>query len=142
MEQFPSLKEEYTPKQKQESVSLPFGPSFEKTPATELLAHHLAELQDAILSDAVAPETLETLQSSLETLYASQKELLSKKVWEPYNQRLPEGMRYVALHEGSQEYTNVQTLEGHTESVFILQVLPDGTIVSGSGDKTIKIWKP
>ncbi len=141
MEQFPSLKEEHTPKQKQESVSLAFGPSFEKTPATELLAHHLTELHDAILSDAVAPETIETLQSSLENLYASQKELLSKKVWELYNQRLPEGMRYVVLREGSQEYTNVQTLEGHTSFVLVLQVLPDGTIVSGHESGTIKIWE-
>jgi WD40 repeat protein len=32
-------------------------------------------------------------------------------------------------------------LEGHASYVFILQVLPDGTIVSGSRDNTIKIWK-
>ena len=31
-------------------------------------------------------------------------------------------------------------LQGHIDSVECLQVLPDGRIVSGSADKTIRIW--
>lgn len=33
-----------------------------------------------------------------------------------------------------------QILEGHTDDVRALAVLPDGQIVSGSCDKTIRIW--
>ena len=33
-----------------------------------------------------------------------------------------------------------QTLEGHTGSVYSLTTLPDGTLCSGSGDNTIRIW--
>ena len=35
----------------------------------------------------------------------------------------------------------LQTLKGHTDRVCALALLPDGTLVSGSGDKTIKLWK-
>ena len=35
----------------------------------------------------------------------------------------------------------MSTLEGHTESVYSICVSPDGSyIISGSADKTIKIW--
>lgn len=33
------------------------------------------------------------------------------------------------------------SLEGHTDSVFTLTALPDGSLVSGSTDKTLRIWK-
>jgi WD40 repeat protein len=42
--------------------------------------------------------------------------------------------------EKKKEYKNTETLVGHTGWVQTLRVLPDGRIVSGSGDKTIKIW--
>ena len=32
------------------------------------------------------------------------------------------------------------TLKGHTDSIFSLLLLPDGRLVSGSSDKTIKVW--
>jgi len=35
---------------------------------------------------------------------------------------------------------NIKTLTGHTNYVYALTVLPDGSLVSGSEDKTIKIW--
>ena len=41
------------------------------------------------------------------------------------------------LAEGS---ANIQTLNGHTNSVRALSTLSNGNIASGSGDKTIKIW--
>jgi len=31
-------------------------------------------------------------------------------------------------------------LTGHTNTVIALTILPDGSLVSGSGDDTIKIW--
>lgn len=42
--------------------------------------------------------------------------------------------------ERKENYRNFETLEGHTSWVWTLQVLPDGRIVSGSDDNTIKIW--
>ena len=36
----------------------------------------------------------------------------------------------------------VQTLKGHTDRVCALALLPDGTLVSGSCDNTIKLWDP
>jgi len=33
----------------------------------------------------------------------------------------------------------IKTLEGHTKQVISLIVLPDGTLASGSDDKTIRI---
>jgi WD40 repeat protein len=33
-----------------------------------------------------------------------------------------------------------RTINGHTGSVITLTTLPNGDIVSGSGDRTIKIW--
>ena len=38
-------------------------------------------------------------------------------------------------------YAVMETLKGHTNSVWTLQVLPDGRIVSGSSDNTIRIWE-
>ncbi len=35
----------------------------------------------------------------------------------------------------------VNTLTGHTDRVFCLAVLPDGTLASGSYDRTIKLWQ-
>ena len=35
---------------------------------------------------------------------------------------------------------NVRTLFGHTDYVYGLVILPDGTLASSSVDRTIKIW--
>jgi len=37
-------------------------------------------------------------------------------------------------------YKEIDILEGHTNTVFTLQALPDGRIVSGSCDNSIRIW--
>ena len=34
----------------------------------------------------------------------------------------------------------LKTLEGHTSAVYCIEVLDNGEIVSGSDDKTIRIW--
>lgn len=34
----------------------------------------------------------------------------------------------------------VQALEGHTETIYCLEEMYDGTLISGSGDTTIKLW--
>ena len=38
--------------------------------------------------------------------------------------------------------TCLQTLRGHTRAAFCLAVLPDGRIVSGSMDRTLRFWAP
>ena len=34
----------------------------------------------------------------------------------------------------------IQTLEGHGAAVYCIAALPDGRVVSGSGDKMFKVW--
>ncbi len=34
----------------------------------------------------------------------------------------------------------LKSIKGHTNFVFSLAVLPDGSLISSSDDKTIKIW--
>ena len=48
--------------------------------------------------------------------------------------------RYLPYVEKKEKYKVVETLEGHKNWISALQVLPDGRIVSGSWDTTIKIW--
>jgi len=36
--------------------------------------------------------------------------------------------------------SSLRPLEGHSSTVYSLTVLPDGTLASGAGDKTIKLW--
>lgn len=40
----------------------------------------------------------------------------------------------------SDEYKCVQILRGHRNAVYTLGLLPDGRIVSGSMDKTVRVW--
>ena len=37
-------------------------------------------------------------------------------------------------------WSTIKTLTGHTNSVLLLAVLPDGSLASGSSDNTIRIW--
>ena len=62
------------------------------------------------------------------------KEKLLSFRWERYDRRSFHAVEY------KKGYAVKETLEGHTGSVLTLHVLPDGRIVSGSGDDTIKIW--
>ncbi|HWO07756.1 MAG TPA: WD40 repeat domain-containing protein [Candidatus Paceibacterota bacterium] len=126
------------------SKSLAFGVEFEETPETKEAAQALAELQEAIWSDKATQANIDAIKASLEALYRTQKESLKRKFWEAYNQRLPEGMRFPHLPENCEGMTVKETLagqEGHKDAVWTLQVLPDGRIVSGSNDRTIKIWE-
>ena len=62
------------------------------------------------------------------------KEKLLSFRWERYDRRSFRAVEY------KKWYAVKETLKGHTGSVRPLQVLPDGRIVSGSDDHTIKIW--
>jgi phospholipase A-2-activating protein len=35
----------------------------------------------------------------------------------------------------------VYTLSGHTSFVYSLSTLPDGNVVSGGEDRTVRVWK-
>jgi WD40 repeat protein len=54
--------------------------------------------------------------------------------WKYYD---PREMESVVKKE---KYRKIENLRGHEGMVLTLQVLPDGRIVSGGGDGTIKIW--
>ena len=49
--------------------------------------------------------------------------------------------RSLSSVEEKKDYRVYETLKGHTGSIQTLQVLPDGRIVSGGYDGTIKIWE-
>ena len=63
------------------------------------------------------------------------KEKLRQADWLKYEPR------YLEQVERKKDYKVKETLEGHSGPVSTLQVLPDGRIVSGSDDQTIKIWE-
>ena len=46
-----------------------------------------------------------------------------------------------AVGGGTARVTPVVLLEGHTDTVFALQPLPGGRLASGSGDKTMRLWR-
>ena len=144
MEKPPVISETIADKPKEGSgknKSLAFEVEFGKGEEINKTVEKLAGIQEAILSDNVTKEKMEAIRQFIKELYANQGETLKRKGWEAYNQRLPEGMRYVKAPESYERFTTKETLEGHTGMVRTLQVLPDGRIVSGSKDKTIKIWE-
>jgi WD40 repeat protein len=78
------------------------------------------------------------LKIEIERKIAELKEKLWNIKWKLYN---PRELEFVIKKE---KYKNIETLEGpegHKGSVLTLQVLPDGRIVSGGSDSTIKIWE-
>ena len=75
-------------------------------------------------SEEITAELLVELAEKLKTL----------REWDRWD---PCAMESVALKK---DYREVGVLSGHTDRVFCLQALPDGRIVSGSADNTIRIW--
>lgn len=81
---------------------------------------------------------LEELTAALKDI-EKRRAALAKKLWEiKWSLYNPKEIKEVKRKE---KYKVAETLKGHTDWVYTLQVLPDGRIVSGSQDKTIKIWK-
>jgi len=64
------------------------------------------------------------------------------------SQRFPDidsdysGSDYSAFYSGPFPLTCLQTLRGHARAAFCLAALPDGRIVSGSMDRTLRFWAP
>ena len=46
----------------------------------------------------------------------------------------------IKIWDLNHNYKLIKTLEGHSDSVWSLALLPDGNLVSGSIDQTIRIW--
>ena len=72
-------------------------------------------------------------------------DLLDKKIQNKINNKLQHLVNEVKLPiysdiEKIKGFLEPKTLQGHTNTVWSLAVLNNGNIVSGSNDKTIRIW--
>ncbi|MFA6428598.1 MAG: hypothetical protein WCW02_03600, partial [Candidatus Buchananbacteria bacterium] len=96
---------------------------------------------EIIKAQSLSPSKPEDLVSVREAKIRLEQKLeqISKILWQEFYVNSPRGLTAV---EKKINYHEIKTLKGHTKAVFTLQVLPDGQIVSGSEDSTIKIWKP
>lgn len=73
------------------------------------------------------------LKAELKQRHDALKEKVWLLKWEKFDRY------YLKQVERKHHYQVIETLKGHTDSVYILQVLPDGRIVSGSDEKGHKI---
>jgi len=84
---------------------------------------------------------LVNLQEKIEGILKEIKEEIVKRRWADWNEYSPRELKKVRYKEG---YTCQETIteedKDKRSNVYSLQVLPDGRIVSGSYDNTIKIW--
>ena len=98
---------------------------------------HLQDLKERFgLEFALAQKSgnlkaVKKLKYEWEAAYAALEKKTLVPLW--YLRSLPEVKR-------KEQYHCLETLEGHTNWVYTLQVLPDGRIVSGGYDSTIKVW--
>ena len=93
------------------------------------------ELDKAIKTgNTVNIEKADELKTILEKKRDEIKEKISSYKWDLYSKTSIKEVEY------KENYKVKETLEGHGSSVLTLQVLPDGRIVSGGNDNTIKIW--
>ena len=89
------------------------------------------QLVRAALSHAPKDGSIEAKAEFLRELTAK---LVALREWEKLDPRM---MESVVLKRG---YREVAELQGHTDRVNCLQALPDGRIVSGSHDRTLRVW--
>ena len=90
-----------------------------------------AAIDSALPKLPAGPTSLNIVSATIAELAARLQEI--KKFLE-YD---PREMKSTVLKT---DYGVVDTLAGHTNYVSCLQALPDGRIVSGSGDYTLRIW--
>ena len=89
------------------------------------------QLVKAALPHAPRDGSVEAKTAFVEELKAK---LVALREFEKFD---PLTMESVVLKRG---YREVAELRGHTKTVKCLQALPDGRIVSGSEDKTLRVW--
>ena len=90
-----------------------------------------AAIDSALPRLPAGPTSLKIVAAGIAELAARLQEI---KKFSEYDLR---ELKSIVLKTG---YGVVDTLAGHTSAVFCLQALPDGRIVSGSSDRTIRIW--
>jgi len=90
-----------------------------------------AAIDSALPKLPAGPTSLKIVAAAIAALAARLQEI---KKFSEYD---PREMKLTVLKTG---YGVVDTLEGHTSAVFCLRALPDGRIVSGSWDNTLRIW--
>ncbi len=111
---------------------------------------HAADAKRREKEAVVRKEEAERAWKRAEGLVYAGKLALAQSAWREQNARL--AYRYLEdcqenrhtwehRHLWTLFSSNQQTLEGHTDTVFSVAVSPDGSrIVSGSWDKTVKVW--
>ncbi len=82
-----------------------------------------------------SPEAKYMNKKWLSPLYATEKNVLSKLPLV-----LARKIMSMVPHKKSSHFNVLETLSGHTDWVMCLALTPDGKIVSGSRDKTVKVW--
>ena len=75
-----------------------------------------------------------SMEAKAEFLRELTAKLVALREWEKLDPRM---MESVVLKRG---YREVAELQGHTKNIECLQALPDGRIVSGSDDETLRVW--
>ena len=81
--------------------------------------------------DPTTPDHLKRVSAALAELVQKLQEVQAYESYDPRN---------LASIVVKKNYAEVEKLEGHTGSVLCLQALPDGRIVSGGADGTLRIW--
>ena len=90
-----------------------------------------AAIDNDLLKLPAGPTSLRIVAEAIAELAARLQEINKFLEYDPRE------LKSIVLKTG---YGVVDTLAGHAASVACLQALPDGRIVSGSGDNTIRIW--
>ena len=107
----------------------------EKTPITTAQPQKLSPWAEALVNAALphAPKdgSLQAKTDFIRALTAQIQACLEFEKWDP---------RMLESVVAKKDYRTVATLEGHKADIDCLQALPDGRIVSGSDDRTLRIW--
>ena len=107
----------------------------EKTPSTTAQPQKLSPWAEALVNAALphAPKdgSVQTKTEFVRALTAQIQACLEFEKWDP---------RMLESVVAKKDYRTVATLEGHKADIDCLQALPDGRIVSGSDDRTLRIW--
>ena len=104
--------------------SAPLSPGNRLSPWAEALVN-------AALPHAPKDGSVQAKTDFIRALTEKIKACLEFEKWDP---------RTIESVVAKRDYKSVEELKAHTSDVSCLQVLPDGRIVSGSDDRTLRIW--
>ena len=107
--------------------------SYEQTTKKQRALRLAEEIESIIIKKKKkSVEDYKRIIGLLEEIEKIYKEEFPLDLWYP---------RWLPRVERKEKYHEVEVLRGHELWIATFQVLPDGTIVSGSLDRTIRIWK-